>query len=454
MGFKTIASLVVILTGVFSFITKGSNYEGLVSYTLKLAYQYLRYLSVVWDIMRFFLKYKLPAHYPVLPQFTKLSEHVYQILGQNPGFHTLQGTNTYLITGGNGYSTSSTMGNSPISSAISSLGLGGEDQDSGEHILIDTGESFTSSKYISVLFDTVFPMAKTKRLSVILLTHGHADHTGGVKAILNELKQRKMLPLPLIYKRNIYNGKHPVKGFDTINIEEDHLFPIDSKTSIQAIYTPGHTDDHVSFLFKGDSANSIIAGDCILGCGTTVFEDLAEYMNSLVKLRDIVSESQRENDTDVLIDRIYPGHGPAITTNALGKIEEYIEHRMKRETQLLSVLSQQKHMHTADDKESGHFQWSSSLGLVPKVYGKLSMGLILSAQSNLLHHLKKLKKEGRVEQRWPDLWRLNPDASRDDSLEHISQEQPETFDDKCDHCSDHQSATTTSSVPETREKQE
>ncbi|PIO77614.1 hypothetical protein TELCIR_00278 [Teladorsagia circumcincta] len=59
--------------------------------------------------------------------------------------------------------------------------------------------------------------------------------------------------------------------------------------------------------------------------GSTIFEDLGDYMISLRKLLRL----------DCKI--ICPGHGPLIT-DPRAKIEEYIDRREKRDEQILSYL--------------------------------------------------------------------------------------------------------------------
>lgn len=359
---------------ILAFICYGKDET--MSYLTRTSFNYIKSLSF---LQRYIGKPKKPSYLPDIDNVEKVSDRVYRVLGQNPGYHTLQGTNTYLVTG----------------------------VKTDEHVLIDTGEALTSTEYVKVLFDQVFPAANTKRLSMILLSHGHYDHLGGVAAILKELKNRQMLPLPLIYKRNLMYGKYPAKGFDCINIEDNQIFQVDDQTTIQAISAPGHTDDHMCFLLREDRA--LFTGDCILGCGSSVFDDLHEYMKTLHKLKHLVLESKAEDELTG-IDKLYPGHGPILYEKGIDKIIEYIEHRLQREKEIVTVLAKLKkddHRKQEEMRTQEKHQWITSLSLVPKVYGKLPTGVLLSAQSNLVHHLEKLEKDGVVENKFPDLWKLH-----------------------------------------------
>jgi len=341
------------------------NWSGMLSLFLDAFHHIYRTSSFVHAVGRTFADYKLPKHLHPLANVEKVSNRVYRVLGQNPGTHTLHGTNTWLIV----------------------------DEQTDSHVLVDTGEDVTSDKYVNLLFNTVFEATKTKRLSHILLSHGHGDHQGGVIPILEELKKRNMLPLPTIYKRNISGGEFPARGFECRHIEEHQVFSIGEHTTIQAVYTPGHTDDHVAFIIAEDQA--ILTGDCVLGCGTTVFDDLFEYMKSLEKLRQLIVASHQKGGKEGL-HTIYPGHGPVIRETALQKITEYIDHRNERESQILKALADNAHKH-----QKG---WISSWELVPIVYGDLNLILRVSAQRSLTHHLKKLLQEGKVQNRFPDQW--------------------------------------------------
>jgi glyoxylase-like metal-dependent hydrolase (beta-lactamase superfamily II) len=88
---------------------------------------------------------------------------------------------------------------------------------------------------------------------------------------------------------------------------------------VEAIATPGHSGDSVSFYLPEDDA--VLTGDTILGRGTTVVAHpdgrLGPYLDSLRRLREF-------GDAAVL-----PGHGPELPS--AGRVAEaYLAHRASR----------------------------------------------------------------------------------------------------------------------------
>lgn len=79
--------------------------------------------------------------------------------------------------------------------------------------------------------------------------------------------------------------------------------------------------------FYLDEENSLFSGDCILGETSAEFEDLHDYMNSLRRILSLKPSV------------IYPGHGPLVR-DGVSRIEQYIEHRNKRNNQILQALKQ------------------------------------------------------------------------------------------------------------------
>ena len=128
--------------------------------------------------------------------------------------------------------------------------------------------------------------AKGWKLTDILVTHHHADHTDGIVALKNRHKCRVVAPKAEAQK--IPAVDETVKEGDKVSV---------GKLTANVIETPGHTSGHVTYWFHADKL--AFAGDTLfsIGCGR-VIEGTPEMMwNSLLKLRDL------QGDT-----RVYCGH--------------------------------------------------------------------------------------------------------------------------------------------------
>src|SRR6478735_1387692 len=111
-------------------------------------------------------------------------------------------------------------------------------------------------------------------LTDILVTHHHADHVGGIAELKQKYDCRVVAPhdktaaIPQVDER--------VKQGDTVMV---------GTLSARVLETPGHTLDHVSYVF--DDERALFAADTLfsIGCGR-VFEGTYPMMwDSLLKLR-------------------------------------------------------------------------------------------------------------------------------------------------------------------------
>ena len=123
-------------------------------------------------------------------------------------------------------------------------------------------------------------------LSDILVTHHHADHTGGIA----ELKQRHGCRVVAPH------GEAARIPLVDVTVREGDEVQVGALRG-RVLETPGHTAGHISYFFPAD--NLAFVGDTLfsIGCGR-VIEGTAEMMwQSLLKLRALPDDT-----------RIYCGH--------------------------------------------------------------------------------------------------------------------------------------------------
>jgi hydroxyacylglutathione hydrolase len=126
------------------------------------------------------------------------------------------------------------------------------------------------------------------RLTDILVTHHHADHTGGIAEL--KARHRCRVTAPRNEAARIPDVDATVSEGDRVNV---------GKLTARVIETPGHTAGHISYVFDADRLAFV--GDTLfsIGCGR-VIEGTPEMMwNSLLKLRAL------PDDTDIFCGHEY-----------------------------------------------------------------------------------------------------------------------------------------------------
>ena len=224
---------------------------------------------------------------------------VVRVRAANPSPLTLDGTNTYVAAGW----------------------------------VVDPGPGDDDAHLDAVL------AAARGRVDGIVLTHHHADHSGGAPALAERTGAEVVRPA----------GDGEVGPF-------------------RAIATPGHSADHVCLVL----GRVCFTGDTVLGTGSVFIQpgegSLAAYLASLGRLREL--------DLEVLC----PGHGPYVW-DPRAKLDEYISHRRERERRLVAALD--RGLRTRDE-------------LLDAAWDDAPPALRPAAALSLEAHLEKLRGEGRL----------------------------------------------------------
>lgn len=124
------------------------------------------------------------------------------------------------------------------------------------------------------------------KLTDILVTHHHADHTDGIKALKDKYRCRVVAPAGEATK---------IPAVDE-TVREGDKVKVGALTG-NVIETPGHTLGHIAYWFHAD--NLAFVGDTLfsIGCGRVIEGTPAQMWSSLKKLRDLPDAT-----------RIYCGH--------------------------------------------------------------------------------------------------------------------------------------------------
>jgi glyoxylase-like metal-dependent hydrolase (beta-lactamase superfamily II) len=203
------------------------------------------------------------------------------VLAPNPNIMTLDGTNTWVL----------------------------RDPDARRSVVVDPGPE------IAAHLDAVADAADA--VAVVLLTHGHADHSEAARSFAERMGcgVRALDPHHRLGSEGLADGDV---------VEVDGL-------EVRVVGTPGHTSDSLSFVVPSERA--VLTGDTVLGRGTTVVAhpdgQLGAYLDSLHRLHALAEAHE--------VEAVWPGHGPVID-DALAALDYYLAHRKERLEQVREAL--------------------------------------------------------------------------------------------------------------------
>jgi glyoxylase-like metal-dependent hydrolase (beta-lactamase superfamily II) len=182
--------------------------------------------------------------------------------------------------------------------------------------VIDSGTGFNFTK-LRELFKTL--KMDMKSVKQIINTHGHFDHVGGNGYFLNAKVAIHEADAKILEKADVelssadfFEGKlHPRKP-DTILKEGNKLEP--DKLKLEVIHTPGHTAGSICLYDKSKK---------ILFSGDTVFADGIGRTDMPGGDPDALEQSfQKILKLD--IEKILPGHGPAVLKDGSKVIKQIV----------------------------------------------------------------------------------------------------------------------------------
>ncbi len=259
-----------------------------------------------------------------------LAPGVTRVAAPNPGVMTGSGTNSYLLGDGR------------------------------DHVVIDPGPADPEH------LERLLALAGG-RLSRVLVTHTHIDHSPGAAWVKARTGARLVgLPPPLGASQDATFAPDHRPG---------HGERIDTPAGpLKVLHTPGHASNHLCFLLE--SQRLLFAGDQVMQGSTVVINppdgDMAAYIAALHAL------GQEAFDT------IAPGHGFLIG-EAHSALDFLITHRLAREHKVARALAR--------------FGPASLEALTRHAYDDVPEARLGVAARSALAHLLKLEGEGRAEQR-------------------------------------------------------
>lgn len=273
-----------------------------------------------------------------------LAPSIRRILAPNPSPMTGPGTNTYIIGRGDGL------------------------------VILDPGPE--SASHLAAVLSALGP---SESVSALVVTHAHKDHTAGARPMAEAMRApvlafgdatsgRSALMTDLVAQGLSGGGEGADDSFSPdLLVKDGDSIPCGT-SALQVIHTPGHMGGHICLGWD----DVLFSGDHAMGWSSSLISapdgDMRAYRQSLHRL---ASGPWR---------LMLPGHGAEVQ-NVAERLTALIDHRQKREDEILFALSRQP-MTTKD--------------LTTLIYHDTPPDLHPAAQRNVLAHLIDLWERNEI----------------------------------------------------------
>lgn len=217
----------------------------------------------------------MTAEHPAYGVLRPVTPTASVLLCNNPGLMTLEGTNTWVLRA----------------------------PGSDEMVVVDPGPD--DDEHIARI-------AELGRIALVLISHKHEDHTGGIDKIVERTGA---------VVRSVGSGF--LRGLGGPLTDGEVIDAAGLRITVMA--TPGHTVDSLSFVLD----DAVLTADTVLGRGTTVIDtedgSLRDYLESLRRLQGLGART------------VLPGHGPDLA-DLEAVTAMYLAHREERLDQVRGAL--------------------------------------------------------------------------------------------------------------------
>ncbi|MEM9642082.1 MAG: MBL fold metallo-hydrolase [Pseudomonadota bacterium] len=215
------------------------------------------------------------------------------------------------------------------------------------------------------------------RVSHILVTHAHLDHSGGVAALVRATSAPVLAFGPATAGRSELMTKLANRGGLAGGEGIDHAFTPDRRLNhgdritgdgwdLTALHTPGHLSSHMCFVLEG--RNMILSGDTVMGWSTTLISPPDGSVGAFLNSMDLLAARP---------EQVYlPGHGEPVEDGP-ARARQQAVHRRMREAQILEAVG----------------TGASAAELTARIYSDVAAHLHPAAQRNVLAHLIDLAEK-------------------------------------------------------------